>query len=145
MRRVTLGADHGLVPSLSSEEGRNLRRLSRMQTYQPPGSKQKYPIVARVFLYDRQQRPRVLILCKCGARQKARFEYVVFSDSLHDGAYPSDSFGYGTEKQALQALRDYAAYEILGIWPWVVCDVLKAVRTALPVGQRKGSTDAQTE
>jgi len=100
-----------------------LKKHMRAKLYDCNGTGKPRPILKRVFVpSDRAGSPCLILLCPYSKKDRyGRFEYCIYSDRL-DGKnhVPADSFGFGTEKQALESLKEKVFQSMTGIWPWVI-------------------------
>jgi len=121
--------------SLSTREQRVLQSLMRRKFYDcnHPEEGRRFPILRRAFVpADFQGNPVVVLLCQYALPDGlGRFDFCIYADGLYGrGHWASDSFGFGNMKQALAAFKEHVAYEVLGVWPWVINRVLKDAKRA---------------
>lgn len=109
--------------NLDARQLRVLQKHMRAKMYDRNGTGTAKPVIARVFVpCGRNGEPNLILLCAYGPKdRRGRFEYCVFTDGLHGRKHvPSDSFGCGTKRTALESLKEKVFGTITGIWPWVI-------------------------
>jgi hypothetical protein len=101
---------------LTNKQKHILRKHMRNKNYRGK------PVIKRVFVpQDKTGNPCLLVLCRCSDPDKlGRIEYCVFGDYLSKYNVPTDKAGFGTETQALAALKEQIFYELVGWWPWAI-------------------------
>lgn len=121
------------------------KKLSRRKTYPNTGQGVSYPILARYLHEEGDQegvlRPSVgIFLCRwipatkderkrrVAKDSRGRFEYVIFTDLLEEGTVPSDSYGFGTLKCALENFESRIIYLKTGFHKWVLEEIFKEAR-----------------
>ena len=117
-----------------------LRKHMRAKLYDCNGTNPPKPVIKRVFIpSDRTGEPLLLLLCSYSKKDKnGKFEYCVFGDRLYGKNHvPSDSFGGGTEREALEALKEHVFHSITGIWPWVIDEAWKTTKSLWRAKQDK--------
>jgi len=124
-----------LVPrDLTPKEKRILKRLSRRKYYDQNQNGTPQLVLQRVFVpASHKGNPVVLLLCRITAPdRRGGFEFCVYTDGLYGrGHHPSDSFGSGNMAAALASFEEHIAYELIGVWPWVIRETfLEAKRVA---------------
>ncbi len=137
-----------IVAHLTPAQRSNLRRHWRCKFYDRNGTGEPVRIIKRVFVpSDKEGNPLLVLLCTvsgkdsqgCFRRRKdkrGRFDFCVFTDVLAgQGHVPSDSYGYGTEKQGLDSLKEKVFGSITGIWPWVIDEAWTKTHQILEAGK----------
>lgn len=110
---------------------KTLHKHLHSKLYDRNGTGDPKPIVKSVFIpKDKDGDPLLLLLCSYSDPDDAgKFEYCIFGDRLYGKRHvPSDSFGYGTKREALQDLKDTVFKSITGTWPWVIEEAWKEVK-----------------
>lgn len=105
-----------------------LKRHMKNKMYDRNGTGEPRPVIKRVFVpSDRSGRPLLILLCSYSDKDRyGRFEYCIFTDMCYGGKHvPSDSFGFGTKKQALATLKEHVFESMTDIWPWVINEAWK--------------------
>ena len=100
-----------------------LQHHMRCKLYDRNGTGDPKRIIKRVFVpSDRFGHPLLILVCQYGGKdKKGRFDFCVFTDVLAGKKHvPSDSFGFGTEKDALDSLKEHVFGALTGVWPWVI-------------------------
>ena len=100
-----------------------LRKHVRAKLYDRNGTGEPRPVLKKVFVpSNRNGNPALILLCSYSKEDShGRFEYCIFTDLLFVSKHvPSDSFGYGTKRQALTTLKEHVFHSMTGIWPWVI-------------------------
>jgi hypothetical protein len=108
-----------------------LRKHAKSKLYDRNGTGEPRPVIKKVFVpSNRNGNPALILLCSYSKEDsRGRFEYCIFTDLLFGGKHvPSDSFGYGTKRQALAALKEHVFHSMTDIWPWVIDETWKTTK-----------------
>lgn len=109
-----------------------LKKHLRSKLYDCNGTGKPRPVVKRVFVpSNRDGNPILILLCAWSKKdKKGRFEYCIYGDLLYGRQHvPSDSFGFGTEREALAALKEKVFHSMVGVWPWVIDEAWKKTKS----------------
>lgn len=123
---------------LTKKEQKVLRSLMRRKFYDlnHPEEGRRYPILLRAFLpADHRGNPCVILACQyTKPDRRGNFDYVIFSDGLYGkGHYASDSHGNGNMSTLRASFEEHLAGESIGVWPWVIEEVLKDAKALAKV------------